>query len=657
MKTLSSVLCASALATSMVLAAWPNVADACGCLSPPDPVTLSSDDFAVNQQSEQILFEVGQDTVTAHVLIRYAGDPETFAWIVPVPNAPELALSEQVTFALVDQGSTVQVSRAPESLCPVPEYECRFHDTPNCNDNASGVDGGAAGGSDGGDEGGFGDEDDGNGGDGGAPPPGVDVIDMQMVGSYETVTFAADEPEAAVTWLQDNGFIVNDTMTPYMQPYIDAGMVFVAAKLEAGAGIDAIAPLKMTYQGNVPMIPLQLTAVAAEPHLTVSAYIFADIPYAPDGHPEITLPEEELAFSPESRSNYPMLMARKIDEAGGDAWVREYSGSTFGYRADDASGCCGASDFCGIAFDGQCQCPLDDFDATDCAEVPGLVPGIELLEELSQNHSFLTRLTTRVSPEEMDYDPAFIPGNGTPLPAVMTATEYSLTGCAPDVVDTQALEDNLSIQTCSSVYCGAGECVATELGAACRCDEGQVARSFTDVDGETSVTCVPLVRPVDLGADTTLPDVCSNFNCGEGTCVDLSGFPGCDCDDGTAMTTAACMPVLVESASVGANNYTGALQDLDVCSPAPRDCGQFGWLEPVNLPGIHGVSCESSTPTAEQLMVPPAPTCEDIFGESAGAQGMPTGGCGCVADDSGGTGGALLTLFALLGLRLRRRRD
>ncbi|MEM6992800.1 MAG: DUF2330 domain-containing protein, partial [Myxococcota bacterium] len=216
MKSFSAVLCASALATSMITAAWPNVADACGCLSPPDPVALGDDDFAVNQQAEQIMFEVGDDTITAHVLIRYAGEPESFAWIVPVPNAPELALSEQTTFALVDQGTAVTSFEQFEPLCPVQEYRCRTHPFPSC---GGGDDGDASAGAG---TGGFGDEGesgdgDGNGGsDPGAPPPGVDVIDMQMVGSYETVTFAADEPEAAVTWLQDNGFIVNDTMTPFM---------------------------------------------------------------------------------------------------------------------------------------------------------------------------------------------------------------------------------------------------------------------------------------------------------------------------------------------------------------------------------------------------------------------------------------------------------
>ena len=71
------------------LVADPRVSEACGCLSPP---AITTGEFAVNQQSEQIIFEVEPGWVTAHVLIKYAGDPASFAWIIPVPEVPTLAI-------------------------------------------------------------------------------------------------------------------------------------------------------------------------------------------------------------------------------------------------------------------------------------------------------------------------------------------------------------------------------------------------------------------------------------------------------------------------------------------------------------------------------------------------------------------------------------
>src|SRR5687767_4865158 len=76
------------LAASSVTFAGVRIADACGCVSPPVPDPLGKKDYAVNQLAEQIIFEVEQNWVTAHVLIKYAGDPQQFAWIVPVAEAP-----------------------------------------------------------------------------------------------------------------------------------------------------------------------------------------------------------------------------------------------------------------------------------------------------------------------------------------------------------------------------------------------------------------------------------------------------------------------------------------------------------------------------------------------------------------------------------------
>ena len=77
------------------------------------------------------------------------------------------------------------------------------------------------------------------------------MINEQVVGDYQTVTFAASDAAAATQWLSDNGFIVNPTTSIYMESYIQANMVFVAAKLVPGAGINAIKPLSMKYRAAI----------------------------------------------------------------------------------------------------------------------------------------------------------------------------------------------------------------------------------------------------------------------------------------------------------------------------------------------------------------------------------------------------------------------
>src|SRR5690606_5006244 len=82
------------------------------------------------------------------------------------------------------------------------------------------------------------------------PPPPVIVLAEEQIGAYDTIVFDADEADRAVQWLNDNGFIINETMSPYMQPFLDAGMVFVATRLVPGANLDEIRPLKLSYDAE-----------------------------------------------------------------------------------------------------------------------------------------------------------------------------------------------------------------------------------------------------------------------------------------------------------------------------------------------------------------------------------------------------------------------
>lgn len=359
---MNRILCAGAALASacLTLLAYEPVADACGCLSPPVPV--DDDSYAVNQQSEQIIFEVEPDHIVAHVLIRYAGSPESFAWIVLVPDVPELSLSSTEAFGLPDQVTSPRAVASVRDVCPESRYYCVEHPPDFCDDIDDSVpswaDAGTAGALD--------------GGISGSPP--VVVIDRQTIGSYDPVIFSAGNTADAVQWLNQEGFIINQTMAPFMQPYADAGMVFVASRLVPGADVSEIRPLRMRFPGTQPMIPLRLTAVATEPNVTVTAYIYGQSYYRPDGHPLVALDSDWLSRDPAGRSNYPMVLARAIDAAGGDGFVAEYMGDPAIPDFDNGTGCCSSDwDFCGIEGDGQCSCPNSPFDAAKCAaEYPEL---------------------------------------------------------------------------------------------------------------------------------------------------------------------------------------------------------------------------------------------------------------------------------------------
>jgi MYXO-CTERM domain-containing protein len=231
-----------------------------------------------------------------------------------------------------------------------------------------------------------------------------------------------------------------------------------------------------------------------------------------------------------------------------------------------------------------------------------------------------------------------------------TATRKSLDACDADVID-RALADRIrDRQSCATTYCGSGECVLTDEGPACSCAADTVAREFVDLDGELSVTCVPSQPLVDLEAGgIDLPDVCAVTDCGSGSCVDLGGFAACDCADGSAAAVGnnpgapVCRSITALSGSVGAEDFSRAIDDVRVCAPAAPVCGETGWLErrEVSRPGV---ACNTAPPDQAAFIPPPEPTCD-----RAGFFG-----CGCSSSNGPGAGG--LVLCALVAIAVRRRR-
>ncbi len=635
----AAVLGSATFVAGLLMLSDTPTADACGCLSPPQPPPNVAEAFAVNQQAEQIIFEVEPGWVTAHVLIKYAGDPASFAWIVPVPEIPELGVSPVSAFGLLDKSTAPDVSTNIEDICPVSEWTCAYHEQPSC-----GFSFGA-----GADQGGVALSDAGASSDAGST--GVTVISEQVVGDYQTVTFRADEAGAATQWLRDNNFIVNQTTSIYMESYVQQNFVFVAAKLVPGAGIKAIKPLKLRYRAAYPMVPLILTAVAAEPNLTVTSFVYGDYLYRPLGHPVVTIDAKRIAKDSKGRDNYPMVLARTIDEAGGDGFVLEYQGYPIYPDVNQNSQCCSSGfDQCGLGFNGSCECPMAEFDRTDCEATSGdLLDGVALLEELAQKHGTLTRITTRISAEEMTFDPAFEPDfDGLRSGRLfLRGSQASLGACAGAVMDTAAFIDADAKQSCAATYCGTGgSCAVTNSGAACACEPTYVAQRFLDLDGSSSITCVPATPPVDLRANgEQLPDACAGVSCGAGTCIDRNGVAVCDCNDGAAAVPGATIPrceaIVFATTTPGGEDYSEPLRALDVCAPPPPTCGEGGWLHKIGSSNP-GVDCGGTTPPAHLTRPGVKPTCDGWFG------------CGCSSPGAPPT--SMVVVFGMVGMILLRRR-
>jgi hypothetical protein len=280
----------------------------------------------INQQVERIIFTQSGTAISAYVQINYTGPDAEFAWVVPVPSVPEVDVAPVEMFTELDTLTAPQYIGPPmPEWCPIPL--------------AAAVD--SAGG-------------------------GVTVFSSGEVGPYGYDVVGSDDPQALINWLKDNGYQITPEQEPLVQVYVQEQMLFLAMKLRPGQGVQDIEPVKMSYVSERPMIPLRLTAVAANLNMGVLVWLLGEAQYESDNYARIEIKDEEILFSPFGGSNYFALRQQKIDAVGGLGFITEYAGPTSALRASDPD-----------------------------------------LQALLSGYPYLTRMYTEISPEEMTLDPTF----------------------------------------------------------------------------------------------------------------------------------------------------------------------------------------------------------------------------------------------------------
>lgn len=529
----------------------------------------------VDQQAERIIFvQEDADTVTSYVEINYQGDPEGFAWVVPVPSVPELDVWYGQAFDALDLAT-----------------QPRFDGPWNCFLGAEDADG--AGGEP-------------------APAPGeVDVLAQERVGPFDTATIQSRDPRALVEWLRVNDYRITPAMEPFVAMYTDEGMKFLAMKLAPGEGVESIQPIKMTYAAAGPAVPLRLTAVAAQLEMGVKIWILGESRYGPLNVPDIEIPSAELVRDPITWDvNYLPLVARKVDDMGGAGFVTELAAPAAPLAQQ-----------------------IRDGFVPDWAE-PEVREARDALADLLSTRPYITRLYTRLSPEEMDIDPRFGPVPGGDVSNVHVLAEVEGDECGFDA--------DAAPPACEFAACGAGGLCAdvdvAGIGArtGCGCAPGTVARAGFGPDGRLEVACADVrlnftAPDLDPG-NLAFVDICAQGDfCGErGECVMHNGFPSCRCDAGLVavpVLDAMGMPVptCVEPTEALPADAFAVIELREPALPYP------GRPEPMDRPQ------------------------EPEDNRGGGSAAPDFSGCATVPGLPGGLPAALLAL-PLIGLTLRRRR-
>ncbi|MFT6627387.1 MAG: hypothetical protein ACJA1R_000644 [Flavobacteriales bacterium] len=251
---LKTLIVSTAIASAGALLA-PSTADACGGF-------FCSQSAPVVQTAERILFmQLDDNTIETHVQISYTGPSEDFAWIVPTPSQPVLSLGSDTIFQSLDAvGPPIRIERG-ETV-----GTCRAEE-PSADATSSDIRVGA-------------DSEAGTGG-------GVTIVALETVGPFDTAVIQASAVEPMMEWLDANGYDLPPQTAALLAPYVEGDMYFLALKLTKDASAGDLQPIAMTYNAPAPMIPIQLTAIAAADDMPIQTWVVGDEYAAPANYAEV----------------------------------------------------------------------------------------------------------------------------------------------------------------------------------------------------------------------------------------------------------------------------------------------------------------------------------------------------------------------------------
>jgi hypothetical protein len=437
----------------------------------------------VDQNAERVVFKVRADGKTDMIVqITYQGKAEDFAWLLPLAEPPakeDLGTFPQQALTSLDTQTSVSV-----------QQPCFFGGAGGAPLGAVAQDAGVS------------------------APSAVDVYVRAQIGNYDVAVIGSVDPEATADWLRTNDFRISDPMLGFIKLYTAEGMKFLALKLLPDKSVTDITPFKLTLPGDTPSIPLRLSAVAAEPEMGIVTWILGQQRYEPANSQELSIDNKDLRFDSTSfQSNWMTLVARAVDAAQGQGFVVENATPV---------------------------APLRQLAENSFTRTPEQEAAKKALVDLFANTTYLTRLYTRLSPEEMTYDPTFrrsTKGDVSRFRMIPRDEDAGQCSFPPPPSD-----------PCDFVACGAlGLCRTVERDgkkvAACACADGATARATFVPSGNSaqltqSVSCIDkrlsFLNPGDKNAaGEALPDPCVGVDCGgHGKCVAMNMTPTCECEHG-----------------------------------------------------------------------------------------------------------------------------
>ena len=243
----------------------PADAHACGgCFHPPPPPDQPAQSTTVVTDHRMVL-SLGTSTTTLWDQIEYAGDPSDFAWVLPTRGTVKVGVGTNAFIDALDQ-RTAPVVHAPRIVC-LPPPGGGFGSGGGCNVGCGASSSDMAGTA----------SDFGAGKDAGlGEDSGVVITGKSTAGPYDVVQIHGTDEGAIVGWLRKHSYIIPKDIEPILTRYVDEGFDFVAVRLSPGKGVQAMKPIRVTFDGRYPTLPLRMVAAGVGASVGVKLFVIGD---------------------------------------------------------------------------------------------------------------------------------------------------------------------------------------------------------------------------------------------------------------------------------------------------------------------------------------------------------------------------------------------
>lgn len=277
---------------------------ACGCFAPPDP------SVPVVQAGERILFAHQNGEVTAHIQVQYSGKPGEFGWLLPLPSVPKnKAGKDGIDLGVDELFSQLTATTQPKYRLTRKYDDCgnglggsRSTPTASAADSAGGVLNSA--------------------------PPSSPLVVQDSVGPYDFAVLKADSKTEMFNWLTTNKYFIPTGTDTAVNAYIHPGGYFLALRLRAGFSTGDLQPVVLKYKSDLPMIPIILTSVAAQPNMGVQVWMLGAGRAIPRNYFHTVVNDAQINWFT-AGANYNDVIIKAVGEADGKhSFVTEYAGKS-----------------------------------------------------------------------------------------------------------------------------------------------------------------------------------------------------------------------------------------------------------------------------------------------------------------------------------------